>query len=110
MALEKSEAVVRNIKRRTRRKYTAEGENTIALEDFCGDANVSAICKMEGIAPNQYYHWIKDLREVGKKRLIGDTMRKVNGNEVTALGNEIKHPRAREAFSVRVLPIPGSQI
>ena len=59
---------------------------------------------------NLYYRWSKEFLEAGKNSLTVDTMREVNGNKFTALGNENKQLRAREAPSVRVLPIPGSQI
>jgi transposase len=73
MATKKSEAVVRDIKRRTRRKYSAEEKITIVLEGLRGEESVSAICRREGIAPNLYYRWTKDFMEAGKKRLQGDT-------------------------------------
>jgi len=63
MGLEKSEAVVRDIKRRTRRKYSSEEKITIVLEGLRGEESISAICRREGIAPNLYYRWSKDFLE-----------------------------------------------
>ena len=62
MALEKSESVVRDIKRRTRRKYSAEEKITIVLEGLRGEENISAICRHEVIAPNLYYRWMQGLQ------------------------------------------------
>ena len=82
MGFEKSEAVVRDIKRRTRRKYSSEEKITIVLEGLRGEESISAICQREGIAPNFYYRWSKDFLEAGKKRLMGDTLREANSSEV----------------------------
>ena len=88
MGLEKAEAVVRDIKRRTRRKYSAEEKITIVLEGLRGEESISAICRREGIAPNLYYRWSKDFLEAGKKRLMGDTLREANSSEVSGLRQE----------------------
>ncbi len=74
MAVKKSEAVVRDIKLRTRRKYSAEEKITIVLEGLRGEESISAICRREGIAPNLYYRRNKDFLEAGRKRLMGDTL------------------------------------
>ncbi len=88
MVEKKSEAVVRDIKRRTRRKYSAEEKITIVLEGLRGEESISAICRREGIAPNLYYRWSKDFLEAGKKRLMGDTLREANSSEVSGLRRE----------------------
>ena len=88
MGLEKSEAVVRDIRRRTRRKYSSEEKITIVLEGLRGEESISAICRREGIAPNLYYRWSKDLLEAGKKRLMGDTLREANSSEVSSSSGE----------------------
>ena len=88
MGLEKSEAVVRDIRRRTRRKYSSEEKITIVLEGLRGEESISAICRREGIAPNLYYRWSKDFLEAGKKRLMGDTLREANSSEVSSSSGE----------------------
>jgi len=57
MGLEKSEAVVRDIRRRTQRKYYAEEKITIVLEGLRSEESISAICRRRWIAPNLYYRW-----------------------------------------------------
>ena len=106
MGLEKSEAVVRNIRRRTRRKYSSEEKITIVLEGLRGEESISAICRREGIAPNLYYRWSKDFLEAGKKRLMGDTLREANSSEVSSLRQEndqLKGLVAELALKNRVL-------
>ena len=88
MSEKKSESVVREIKRRTRRKYSSEEKITIVLEGLRGEESISAICRREGINPNLYYRWAKDFLEAGKRRLQGDTIREANSNEVSGLRNE----------------------
>ena len=94
MAEKKSEAVVRDMKHRTRRKYSAEEKITIVLEGLRGEESISALCRREGIAPNLYYRWSKDFLEAGKKRLMGDTLREANSSEVSGLRRENEQLKA----------------
>ena len=106
MGLEKSEAVVRDIRRRTRKKYSSEEKITIVLEGLRGEESISAICRREGIAPNLFYRWSKDFLEAGKKRLMGDTLREANSSEVSSLREEndqLKGLVAELALKNRVL-------
>jgi transposase len=50
-----------------------------------GEESISGICRREGIAPALYYRWSKDFLEAGKKRLLGDTVREANTDEVKQL-------------------------
>ena len=83
-----SESVVREIRRKTRKKYTTEDKIRIVLEGLRGEESISAICRREGINPNLYYRWSKDFLEAGKKRLTGDTVREANSNEVDGIRKE----------------------
>ncbi len=83
-----SESIVRDIKRKTRKKYTAEEKISIVLEGLRGEESIAAICRREGINPNLYYRWSKDFLEAGKKRLLGDTQREATSTEVTDLKQE----------------------
>jgi len=94
MGEKKSESVVREIKRRTRRKYSAEEKIATVLEGLRGEKSISAICRREGIAPNLYYRWSKDFLEAGRKRLMGDTLREANSSEVSGLRIESEQLKA----------------
>jgi len=83
-----SEAIVRDIKRQTRKKYNAEEKISIILEGLRGEEGISAICRREGINPNLYYRWSKEFLEAGKKRLLGDTKREATSSEVLDLRQE----------------------
>ena len=83
-----SEAAVREIRRRTRRRFSAEEKVRVVLEGLHGEMSVAELCRREGIASNLYYRWAKDFLEAGKKRLNGDTVREANTDEVTGLKRE----------------------
>ena len=83
-----SEAIVRDIKRKTRKKYNAEEKISIILEGLRGEEGIAAICRREGINPNLYYRWSKEFLEAGKKRLLGDTKREATSSEVLDLRQE----------------------
>ena len=84
----KPESVVREIKRKTRRKFNPEERIRIILEGLRGEDSIAAICRREGIAPSLYYKWSKSFLEAGKQRLKGDTMREANSDEVSELRKE----------------------
>jgi transposase len=85
---ESPESVVRQIRRKTRKQYSAEEKIRIVLEGLRGEESIAAICRREGINPNLYYKWSKDFLEAGKKRLNGDTVREATSDEVTDLRSE----------------------
>ncbi len=82
------ESLVREIKRKTRRKFNSEEKIRIILEGLKGEESVAAICRREGIAPSLYYKWSKTFLQAGKRRLKGDTMREANSDEVSELRQE----------------------
>jgi transposase len=83
-----SESIVREIKRKTRRKFSSEEKIRIVLEGLRGEESIAEVCRHEGIVPNLYYRWSKDFLEAGKKRLQGDTVREANSSEVSGLKQE----------------------
>jgi transposase len=83
-----AEKIIKEIKRNTRRKFSAEEKIRIVLEGMRGEESVAAICRREGIHANLYYTWSKNFMEAGKKRLDGDTQREANTDEVRSLRNE----------------------
>jgi transposase len=82
------EAVVREIRRKTRRKFSPEEKIRIVLEGLKGEESISEICRREGITSSLYYRWSKAFLEAGKKRLKGDTEREASTVEVTSLKQE----------------------
>ena len=82
------ENTVRDIRRRTRKKYSAEEKIRIILEGLRGEESIAELCRKEGLNPNVYYRWSKEFMEAGKKRLSGDTVREATSDEVKELRAE----------------------
>ncbi len=83
-----AEKTVRDIRRRTRRHYSAEEKIRIVLEGLRGEDSIAELCRREGINSNVYYRWSKEFLEAGKKRLAGDTAREATSDEVKNLRSE----------------------
>lgn len=70
-----AEVIVRNIRRKTRRKYSAEEKIRIVLDGLRGETTIAELCRREGINQNLYYKWSKEFLEAGKQRLAGNVYR-----------------------------------
>ena len=83
-----AEQVVKDIRRATRKHYSAEDEISIVLDGLRGENGIVELCQPEGIAQGQYYSWSKEFLEAGKRRLAGNTVRAETPHEVKSLGRE----------------------
>jgi len=83
-----AEATIREIKRKTRRKYNTEEKIRIVIEGLRGEATIAELCRREGIAESLYYSWSKEFMEAGKARLSGNTKRQASSSEVDELRQE----------------------
>ena len=92
-----AESTVRDIRRKTRRRFSAEEKIRIVLEGLRGEDSIRELCRREGIAPALYYKWSKDFLEAGKRRLSGDTQREATTSEVKDLRDENR--QLKEAFA-----------
>ena len=97
----RTEQVVREIHRRTRRRFSAEEKVRIVLEGLREEESVAELCRREGLAPNLYYRWSKEFLEAGKKRLLGDTTREATAPEAQGLREE--NTRLKQALAETVL-------
>ena len=101
-----SERLVKDIKRKTRKIYSAEEKIRVVLDGLRGEMSISELCRREGIAESVYYKWSKDFLEAGKKRLAGDTARAANTDEVKTLRQEsrdLKEVVAEQTLELRLL-------
>ena len=95
---QETKSFIGKVKRKTRRKFTAEEKILVVLE---------------GIAPNTYYSWLKDFMEAGKERLKHDGARDATRAEVEELKGEnlrLKHLVAElslEVYLLKKTAIPG---
>lgn len=83
-----ADQVVKDIRRETRRHFSAEEKIRIVLDGLRGEESISELCRREGIASSQYYGWSKEFLEAGKRRLAGDTARAATSDEVKSLRRE----------------------
>ena len=88
---QQTKQLIRDIKRITRRRFTAEEKIRIVLEGFRRDTPIRDLCRREGIKPSTYYAWLKDFMEAGKERLTRDSSRDATKSEV----QELKRDNAR---------------
>lgn len=88
---EETKKFIQDIKRATRRKFTAEEKIAIILEGFRRDTPIRDLCRREGIHPGTYYAWLKDFMEAGKERLSREMVRDATRREV----QELKRDNAR---------------
>ena len=101
-----SERLVRDIRRVTRKQYSAEEKIRIVLDGLRGECSIAELCRREGIAESLYYSWSKEFLEAGKRRLAGDTARAATSSEVTELrrqAQELKAVVAEQALELRLL-------
>ena len=100
------EARVREIHRKTRRRFSSEEKIRIVLEGLKGEESIAELCRREGISPNLYYNWSKEFLEAGKRRLMGNTKREATSTEVVSLRQEngqLKHLVAELSLRNQVL-------
>jgi transposase len=101
-----AEQIIKDIRRATRKQYSAEEKIGIVLEGLRGEESIAALCRCEGIAESLYYNWSKEFLEAGKKRLAGDTARAATSDEVKVLRKEardLKEVVAEQALALRIL-------
>ncbi len=103
---ESAEKAVREIRRKTRRRFSAEEKIRIVIEGLRGEESIASLCRREGIAANLYYRWSKEFLEAGKKRLLGDTQREASSSEVSGLRKE--NARLKELVAGK--PLRVSQV
>jgi transposase len=100
----KSKDVITQIKKASRRKFSADEKIRIVLEGLRGEQSISEICRREGIAANIYYKWSKTFLEAGKNGLTRDTLRDATSDEVRQLKQEnqqLKTPLAEAILDVQ---------
>jgi transposase len=101
-----SEKAIKDIRRATRKHYSAEEKIRIVLDGLRGEETIAELCRREGIAQSIYYKWSKEFLEAGKRRLAGDTARAASSGEVKDLRREardLKEVVAEQALELRLL-------
>ena len=76
-----SEQIIRTIKRKTHRQYSAEEKIRIVLDGLRGEDSIAELCRREGLSEGMYCKWSKEFMEAGKKRLSGDIVREASTDD-----------------------------
>ena len=97
---EPAEKVIKDIRRATRKQYSAEEKIRIVLEGLRGEISISELCRREGIAASIYYKWSKAFLEAGKNGLTKDTLRDATSDEVKRLKAENQQLKESLADSI----------
>ena len=98
--------VVKEIRRKTKRVFSAEEKIRIVLEGLRGEESIAAICRKYDIHPNSYFTWSKEFMEAGKRRLSGDVTREATRDEVAELraqNDELKKELANLYLEAKAL-------
>ena len=101
-----SDRIVKNIRRATRKRHSAEEKIRIVLDGLRGEYSIAELCRREGIAESLYYAWSKEFLEAGRRRLAGDTARAASSGEVKDLrrqAQDLKEVVAEQALELRLL-------
>lgn len=101
-----ADRTVKDIRRKTRKGYSSEDKIRIVQAGLRGKDTIAQLCRQEGIAQSQYYSWLKEFMEAGRKRLANDTARKANTGEGQGLRHEardLKEVVADKALELRLL-------
>ena len=61
---------VREIKRATKRRFTAEDKIRIVMEGLRGEIPITELCRRENLTTVTYYKWSKEFLDAGKKRRL----------------------------------------
>ncbi|WP_376781271.1 MULTISPECIES: IS3 family transposase [Sphingobacterium] len=92
---------MKNVRRSTRRIFTAEQKILIVMEALRAENSIAEICRNHSINESQFYKWNKEFLEAGKKRLEGDVTREATSDEVAELRKE--NARLKEMVADLVL-------
>ncbi len=83
-----AEKFIADVRRKTRRKFTAEEKIRVVLEGMKRELTVTELCRREGVPTAVYYGWLKDFMEAGKARFKRDVLRDASKGEVKDLRSE----------------------
>jgi transposase len=80
--------VVKQIRKATAKKFSAEDKIRIVLEGLRGEIAISELCRKEGISAATYYKWSKGFLDAGKNGLTLQTKRNATSDEVLRLKSQ----------------------
>src|SRR5579863_10404190 len=116
---EPAEQLVKEIRRATRRQFSAEEKIRVVLSGLRGEDSIAELCRREGIVQNLCYRWSKEFLEAGKKggQRVEGGGRRARTREPTAQkrhtrgwgGRRMRYPSAEKLEIIRLVeqsPLP----
>ena len=82
------ENYLKDMRRKTKRIFTAEQKILIVMEALPAENSIAELCRKHAIQESTFYKWNKEFIEAGKKQLSGDTVRQATAEEVSQLREE----------------------
>ena len=79
---------LREIKKATKKRFTAEQKIQIVLEGLRNEISVAELSRREGLSSVTYYKWSKEFLDAGKNGLTLETKRNATSEEVKQLKSE----------------------
>lgn len=92
------EKVVKDIRRATRKQYSAEEKIRIVVDGLKGEDSIAELCRREGIAQSLYYSWSKEFLEAVEKRLACDDFK-----DLRREARDLKEVVTEQALELRLL-------
>ena len=89
------ENYLKDIRRKTRRIFTAEQKILIVMEALRAETSIAELCRKHAIQESTFYKWNKEFIEVGKKQLSGDTVRRQPPKKSLSFGKRIASLKKR---------------
>ena len=97
----KSENLIKDVRRNTKRIFSSEQKTIIIMEGIRGEMSITELCRKHSISTATYYTWNKEFIEAGKSRLSGDITRQATSDEVSQLRTE--NSRLKESLADLVI-------
>ena len=95
--------VVKQIRKATRKKFSAEDKIRVVLEGLRAEISISELCRKEGISAATYYKWSKDFLDAGKNGLTLQTKRDATSDEVREL--KVENEDLKKALAESMLKL-----
>ena len=104
-----AERTVRDIRRKTRKQYSAEEKIRIVVSGLRSEDSIAELCRREGIAESLYYSWSKEFLEAGKRRLAGDAARQASRVPETSKVRVDSHDQRSDVISGSVVRVSNNR-
>ena len=103
-----SERLVKDIRRVTRKRHSAEEKIRIVLDGLRGESSIAELCRREGIAESLYYAWSKEFLEAGQRHLA--VLRRTGARHLQRQSDRRSRPMHEHVVSACPSCVDGSEL